>query len=208
MIPVVVQTAELDKELFKSLAELVARRPPRLSEKRQNSGYGRTQPYGILNRGKGGLGIGWAANNEKQPKVWEEALKLAEIIVPENIKWTSMMLNMNYEAKPHKDINNIGESLVVAWGEYTGGELVTVADDGTETEYNIAYRPVYMDASKITHYVKPITSGTRYSIIFFRTKMTKAFNKRYGDNLNLYQISALIPEKLPGQHNYQVKIPI
>jgi predicted 2-oxoglutarate/Fe(II)-dependent dioxygenase YbiX len=115
---------------------------------------------------------------------------------------------MNYEAKPHRDKNNVGESLVVAWGDYTGGELVTVADDGTETEYNIAYKPVIMDASKITHYVKPITSGTRYSVIFFKTKMTNAFYKRYGKNLNIHQITALLPEKLPGQKNSEIRIPI
>jgi hypothetical protein len=202
------QTEELLPALFKELNELVIKRPPRKTTWRANTGPGRTQAYGMLQRGRGGMGIGLAANNEKYPEVWAAARKLARTILPDTMLWTSMMLNMNYEARPHKDINNIGESLVVSWGDYTGGELVVVDDDGIETDYNICMRPVIMDASKITHYVKPITSGTRYSIIFFRTRLTKAFYQRYGENLTLDNLIDLLPEKLPGQKNYQIRIPI
>jgi hypothetical protein len=199
---------DLDPELFKELKFLVARHPPRISDSRENSGIGRTQPYGIINRMKGGLGVGLGMNCEKYPKIWEEGRTLSHMICPDDLKWTTFMLNMNYEAVPHIDKNNIGESLVVAFGDYTGGELVTIAEDLSETEYNIRYKPVLMDASKIVHYVKPITSGTRYSIIFFRTKMTKKFYARYGENLSLYDMLDLLPEKEAGQKNSQIRIPV
>ena len=117
------------------------------------------------------------------------------------------MVNMNYEAVPHIDRNNTGPSLVVAFGDYTGGELVTIDLSGNETPYNIKYSPVVMDASIITHYVKPITSGTRYSIIFFRTKISKAIKKKYGDNLTLEELIALLPAKKEGQSNGEIRIP-
>jgi hypothetical protein len=178
-----------------------------MTDTRANSGTGRTQAYGIINRVKGGRGIGLGMNCEMFPKIWEAGKKLAEEIATD-INWTTFMLNMNYEAKTHIDKNNIGESLVVAFGDYTGGELVAIDPDGNETEYNIRYKPVIMDASVIPHYVKPITSGTRYSIIFFRTKMTKKFYARYGNDLTLDEMINLIPEKEPGQKNSQVRIPV
>jgi len=202
------QLTELGQPLFKELAYLVARHPPRMTDTRTNSGTGRTQAYGIINRVKGGRGIGMGMNCELFPKIWEEGLKLAEAIVPEDIKWTTFMLNMNYEAKTHVDKNNIGESLVVAFGDYTGGELVAIDENDVETEYNIRYRPVIMDASKIRHYVKPITSGTRYSIIFFRTKMTKKFYARYGEDLSLFDMIDLLPLKEEGQKNSDIRIPV
>jgi hypothetical protein len=202
------QLDELNQEFFKELHICVLLSPPRITDSRKNSGKGRTQAYGIINRVKGGRGIGLGMNCEKYPKIWEEGRTLAHMICPENLNWTTFMLNMNYEATKHKDKNNVGESLVVAFGDYTGGELVIVNDDDTETEYNIRYRPVIMDASKITHYVKPITSGTRYSIIFFRTKMTKKFYDRYGEDLSLYDMLNLLPIKEQGQKNSDVKIPV
>jgi len=202
------QLAELPIEIFRDMLILCLRYPPRITDTRKNSGRGRTQAYGIINRVKGARGIGMGMNCEKYPKIWEEGKKLAQSILPDAINWTTFMLNMNYEALPHVDKNNDGESLVVAFGDYTGGELCVYNKDGTETEYNIRYRPVIMDASKITHYVKPVTSGIRYSIIFFRTGFSKKFYSKYGNNLILYDIIDLLPEKQPGQKNSDIKIPV
>jgi hypothetical protein len=198
----------LPAELFRELYLLCLRYPPRITDSRKNSGPGRTQAYGIINRVKGGRGIGLGMNCEKYPKIWDQGQKLAQAILPDSIKWTTFMLNMNYEAQAHVDKNNDGESLVVAFGDYTGGELVIRNSDGTDTEFNIRYRPVIMDASKITHYVKPVTSGTRYSIIFFRTSFHKKFYAKYGETLDLYDLIDLLPEKLPGQKNSELKIPV
>jgi len=202
------QLDELDPEIFKELLFLTARHPPRVTDTRKNSGTGRTQPYGIINRVKGGRGIGLGMNCEIYPKIWAEGQKVAEIICPEDLKWTTFMLNMNYQARPHIDKNNIGVSLVVAFGDYTGGELVCQDAEGNDVEYNIRYKPVVMDASQIVHYVKPITSGTRYSIIFFRTKLTKAFYRRYGEDKSLNDLLELLPIKEPGQKNSDVSIPV
>jgi hypothetical protein len=202
------QLAELPIELFRDMLLLCYRYPPRITDSRKNSGTGRTQAYGIINRVKGGRGVGLGMNCEKYPKIWEEGQKLAQAFLPDAINWTTFMLNMNYEAQPHVDKNNDGESLVVAFGDYTGGELVVYNKDGTETEFNIRYRPVVMDASKITHYVKPVTSGTRYSIIFFRTSFTKKFYAKYGNNKTVYDLMDLLPEKLPGQRNSELRIEV
>jgi len=202
------QLAELPSEMFRDLLLLCLKYPPRITDTRKNSGTGRTQPYGIINRIKGGRGIGLGMNCEKYPKIWDQGQKLAQQILPDAINWTTFMLNMNYEATRHVDKNNDGESLVVAFGDYTGGELVVVNADGTETEYNIRYRPVVMDASKYTHYVKPVQSGARYSIIFFRTGFHKKFYDKYGKTLTLYDLIDLLPEKLPGQKNSELRIPV
>jgi hypothetical protein len=51
----------------------------------------------------------------------------------------------------------------VAFGSYTGGELVL--KNPTDTEYNIRHRPILFDGSKIQHYTKEFT-GRRWSIVF------------------------------------------
>lgn len=203
------QIKNLDPQIFETLKQYLIEDPPKNSDSRKNSGYGRSQPYGILNRcwAGGNMGTGLVTNNDFYPHIWEEAYKISKKIVPKSINWTTLMVNMNYEAVPHIDRNNTGPSLVVAFGDYTGGELVTIDLSGNETPYNIKYSPVVMDASIITHYVKPITSGTRYSIIFFRTKISKAIKKKYGDNLTLEELIALLPAKKEGQSNGEIRIP-
>jgi hypothetical protein len=196
-----------DPMIFKTMIDYLIKDPPKNTDHRKNTGYGRTQPYGIINR-LWGLGTGLVSNNDKFPHIWNEARNIAKIIVPASINYTTVMINMNYQALPHTDKNNVGPSLVVAMGDYTGGDLITIDVSGNETAYNIRYRPVIMDASIITHYVKPITSGTRYSIIFFRGKMTNAILKKYGNDISLDELLELLPAKKEGQTNADVRIPV
>lgn len=204
----IIHMKALCPSIFATLKNHLKEKPPKNSDNRKNSGYGRTQAYGILNRVwmGGNAGIGLASNNDINPHIWDEGYRISKLIVPKSINWTTIMVNMNYEAAPHLDKNNTGPSLVVAFGDYTGGELVTIDLSGNETPYNIRYRPVIMDASVITHYVKPIKSGTRYSIIFFRSKIPKFVSEKYGENLTVDELIALIPAKKPGETNYDVRI--
>jgi hypothetical protein len=107
---------------------------------------------------------------------------LSSQICPE-IKWTGITVNVNYEARPHIDKNNDGASCVVAFGDYEGGELCI---DGTA--YSLRHRPLTFHASSTYHAVKPITSGTRYSVVFYRTKFPPAFSERYGPELGYKEL--------------------
>ena len=195
----------IDPSVFKPLLEEFKKKNIPIYKERENSGVGRTQGIGIYWRRN--YGVGYLRCNDKYPRILEEARKLIKILKPD-LNYTTIMLNLNYEANLHKDINNDGESLVVAISEYEGGELVVEG-----TSYNIKYRPVVFHASKLSHLVKPITSGERYSIIFFRQKMPKNFRQQYGENLTYDEIANLIPSRFCETCGHkrplsQVKIPI
>lgn len=86
------------------------------------------------------------------------------------VKWVSFpvscfMFNQNYQTQPHYDGMNVGDSAIISFGDYTGGELIV------EGEILDAKRKLQvMNGSKQLHWNLPITSGTKYSIIFFRTR--------------------------------------
>jgi hypothetical protein len=186
-------------ELFAKLLECYKKQTICLYYERLNSGTGRSQSLGILPRRC--YGVGESRNNEKYKDILTYARELAKVICPE-INYTTIMLNHNYQALPHKDKNNDGRSCVVAFGDYTGGELEV---DGKL--YDLRHRPFKFEACNTLHSVKPITSGDRYSIVFFRPHFPKALVAKHGYGLSYDQMLALIPPRTEGQNRSQVKIP-
>ena len=166
---------------------------------RFNSGKGRSQSMGILPRRN--YGVGESRNNESWPDILREARKLAAIICPD-LNYTTIMVNIDYTALPHMDKNNDGESVVVGFNEYSGGELVA-----NGISHNIRHRPFRFRASETLHSVSPITAGTRYSIVFFRPRFPRAFQEKYGTTLTYDELYALIPLREVGQPASEVRIP-
>ena len=190
----------LDPAIFQPLLDAYRRHSIPIYSERKNSGKGQSQSIGILSRRN--YGIGYSRNNLKYADILVEARKLAKIICPE-INYSTIMLNVNYEASEHRDKNNIGPSCVVAFGEFEGGKLKI-----SDTEYDIRHRPLTFEAAKNIHSVSPISSGTRYSIVFFRQRFPRKFYEKYGNYLDYDSIAALIPSSLEGQPASSVKIPV
>jgi predicted 2-oxoglutarate/Fe(II)-dependent dioxygenase YbiX len=74
------------------------------------------------------------------------------------------MFNQNYQTQPHYDAMNSGRSAIVSFGDYEGGELVV--EGGVVDTYRKLH---FMEGSKQLHWNNPITTGTKYSIVFFST---------------------------------------
>ena len=189
----------LDPSLFQPLLEEYKKASIPIYGERKNSGRGQSQSIGILSRRN--YGIGFSRNNRRYASILTEARKLAKIICPQ-INYTTIMLNVNYEAAPHRDKNNIGASCVVGFGDYEGGDL-KIGD----TEYSIRHRPLTFEAANNTHSVASITSGTRYSIVFFRQRFPRRFYEKYSESLTYDEIAALIPPS-NGQADSAVRIPL
>jgi hypothetical protein len=88
-------------------------------------------------------------------------MKFALLNVP--IPFTSVQVNDSYLCAAHKDKHNLGNSYIVGFGPYTGGELVL--KNPTDKEYNIRHRPILFDGSQIEHYTKQF-SGRRWTIVY------------------------------------------
>ena len=142
---------------FAPLIAELQRRPIINNPDRRVSGAGRSQAMGIIKR--------WAYRpwvsriTWMYPELWREiqAFAAKHITVP----WTAVQVNENYQSKPHKDVGNRGDSSIVAFGDYTGGELVV------ETiPYDIRHRLHTFNGSELKHWNNPIV-GKKYTLVFF-----------------------------------------
>ena len=82
-----------------------------------------------------------------------------------HFKFTGVQLNYNYKIGPHFDSNNIGESVLVCCGDYTGGSTIVEKEDGLHY-FDGRKHPVIFDGSRYKHYVDTF-EGNRYSLVFF-----------------------------------------
>jgi len=85
-----------------------------------------------------------------------------------DFKWNQLQLNKSYPCPPHIDSQNVGTSVLVSLGNYTGG--LTCVYDPVEKKinrYDCREKPIKFNGSELLHWVEPF-EGTRYSIVFYR----------------------------------------
>lgn len=158
----------------KHLYEVIQKRKIPISKERKNTGIGRSQPFGIAYKKWQGHKYDWCTNNTKYPELYEAILKVGRKISP--VGFSAIQVNENYEAAPHYDINNVGHSVVLAIGDYEGGEFCLkdneydIANTEKDIKLDIGYKPILVNAVANMHYVNAITSGKRYSFVFFTGK--------------------------------------
>ena len=95
----------------------------------------------------------------KYPEIYEKIVALGESF---NFAFTSIYLNHNVICPPHKDENNKGMSLIVSFGEYTGGSLVIEGKEVTTFK-----TPIVFNGSLQEHWNNPDLEGNKYSLVFF-----------------------------------------
>lgn len=96
----------------------------------------------------------------KYPEVYQELLRIGNLICP--FEFNSIHVNENVTCPPHKDSNNVGESLLISFGDYTGSNIV-VEDD----EYNTNCKPIIFNGSNLLHYNTNDLKGNKYSLVYF-----------------------------------------
>lgn len=161
-----------------TLLPLISTTTIRTNEGRKNSGAGRTQVFGYGNRRK--MGFGEFVNNRDYPELYRALLIFGSKIVPEYIPFTAIQVNHNYKTKKHIDGNNIGLSLAVSFGDFTGGELVVGNQDYQTKEY-----PVIFNGALREHFNRTI-KGNRYSLVYFVSAP-----KKYSDS-DIFNLSKKI----------------
>ena len=97
----------------------------------------------------------------KYPEIWDEIIKIGKIICPE-LSYTSVYVNNNVTCPKHKDKNNIGNSCLVSFGDYSGGNIVI-----NDTVYNADCNAIIFNASQNEHWNKNDLKGNKYSLVFY-----------------------------------------
>jgi len=98
--------------------------------------------------------------NRLYPELYTELKYMIYCLNP-GFEYTNICVNHNLICAPHRDKNK-GNSLIVAWGSYTNGELVV-----ENKLYDIKYKPLIFDGSRLTHYTNQF-EGDRWSAIFYK----------------------------------------
>lgn len=106
--------------------------------------------------------------NAKYPHLLQLLRRLMRVHNP-SFRYNAIQLNANVQTAPHYDKNNRGRSYCLAVGRYTGGGLTIYPDDSDVPSgvFRNKRKWVKYDGGRIKHGSAPVTSGTRFAIIYF-----------------------------------------
>ena len=107
-----------------------------------------------------------AAYSRKYPEIHDEIMRLGELISPDGFSFNSVQVNRNICCPKHRDSKNVGLSILVSFGEYTGCNIVIEG-----TEYNAKYQPVMFNGALLEHWNTEDLIGDKYSLVFFTCKV-------------------------------------
>jgi hypothetical protein len=96
----------------------------------------------------------------KYPEIYEELKRIGNIICPFNFK--SIHVLKNCICPKHKDSKNSQKSVIISFGDYTGGNLVI-----EDIIYDAKNTPILFDGRIMEHWNTPDLIGTKYSLIFY-----------------------------------------
>lgn len=157
-------------DTFKPIIDELQRRPLCTNKYRLIAGTGKSQTFGVVNRRS--APPDYSRLNWMRPYLYKLLLEFAAAHV--TIPWTSITVNQNYKAAAHRDKGNKGESYLVAFGDYTGGEL-KISEGPLTGSHDVKHKPLITDFSKCLHEVQDFT-GDRYSLVFYTHEPRKFQN--------------------------------
>ena len=143
------------------------KRPVHITKSRQLSGRGRSEAFGVVN--KRILQHDYSRFCWLKPLLYKYLLEFGNKYITH--EFNAITLNQNYQCSPHRDRGNVGVSTVVAFGNYTGGNL-NLLDGNIKGSYDICCKPITANFGNITHSVEPFT-GNRYSLVYYSTVKPK-----------------------------------
>jgi hypothetical protein len=152
-------------EDFAAIILELKRCPLPINHYRNKTGTGRSQAFGIVNRRC--LSPDYGRLCWLRPYIYKLLLDYGKKFVP--IPFTSITLNQNYQAAPHRDKGNIGDSYLVAFGPYSEGGALLISEGDLSGCHDVRYRPLITDFSRVTHSVQPFV-GDRYSLVYYTAK--------------------------------------
>jgi hypothetical protein len=100
----------------------------------------------------------------KYPEIYTQLKVLINNIDPD-FSYTSIQVNHNVICNPHRDKNNVGKSIIVSVGDYSGCHFVI-----EDIIYDAYHQPISFDGSKLTHWNTKDLIGDKYSIVYYTSK--------------------------------------
>jgi hypothetical protein len=113
-------------------------------------------------------GWNYYVTNKKHPEVFKALVEFGNLVVPKGWEYQGITLNHGVKAKKHVDAKNVGKSVIIGIGDFTGGEI-RVWKDGVPTDKDLHDKPVMFNGGVLAHETRPF-KGDRYTIIFYKQK--------------------------------------
>ena len=133
---------------------------------------GRTLTLGF---GDNRHGWNFFRSNDKYPEVYKALIEFGNQVVPKGWDYQTITLNHNAKAKKHKDSKNVGKSVIIGIGDFTGGEIRVWDKSGNNhKDYNLHDVPLMFNGGLLFHETQPFTIDKyekgkgRYTMIFYR----------------------------------------
>jgi len=98
---------------------------------------------------------------------FEEVAKEFRDLHFKDFKYSQIQINKNYPIPKHKDSKNQDCSVLITFGDFTGG-LTCIERNGIIQKFDARDRKAMFDGSQFEHWVEPF-EGNRYSLVFFHT---------------------------------------
>lgn len=120
--------------------------------------FGRVKPYFTKN-----AEIQDRKANGLYPELYKNLKLIAQTYFPD-FEFNTITLNHNLQCQPHKDSKNVGNSIIIGFGDYKDGELNIEGE-----KHDIKYKPLKFNGALKKHWVEPFT-GERWTAVYFNTK--------------------------------------
>lgn len=149
-----------------------------LCEDKELNIMGGTLIFGIATNPKMPGKFGTRRNNWYYEYLYNECKYILREYFP-TFTWNQIFLHFNYCAHKHIDkCGNDDEVLIISFGDYEGGNLVMIDEEGVENELETKNRVSYTLGGRYNHFNKPIT-GKKYSFCVATLPETEV---RFGDH--------------------------
>jgi hypothetical protein len=150
---------------FDELLTELYRRSVAMNNYRMSAGVGRSEGFGTIRRMSYRPWIGRAT--WQRIRLYKLLCDFANKHGIEN--WDGIQVNQDYQTAAHYDSHNVGESYIVGFGPYFGGNLVI-----GDKQYDIRHTGYRFNGSKFLHSTSPFC-GARFSIVFFKIAIPEKF---------------------------------
>ncbi len=151
----------IPKEAFDAIYQELKRKPLDRNDYRNKSGAGISQCFGVVN--KRSMPPDYSRQSWLRPYLHKLLWDFGDQYVP--FCFNAVTVNMNYKADKHYDRNNIGNSFLVAFGDYQKGRLL-IHEGDLSGSHDIQYKPIVANFSKILHSVEDF-EGDRFSLVYY-----------------------------------------
>jgi hypothetical protein len=126
---------------------------------------GRTMTFGF---GDTRRGWNYYKTNKVHPEIFKALVEFGNQVVPKGWTYQGITLNHGVKAKKHVDRKNVGASVIVGIGDFTGGEIrVWNQDGGNPKDWPLHDRPVMFNGGLLAHETQPF-KGDRYTFVFYK----------------------------------------